>query len=159
MTDTVLPSIPYHNSPAKLATNLSGPTASEDSASSEVCLVIHNLHWWIGDEDLRKFFGTRGAHLSLLLRSIRFAENKRSGRSMGVAVLTFVRRAHAAAALDLIKAFAEVDDLGPKSIIGERDKVVKKGVEASVMSTEQAAEECKLCLLFKLVFCSFAMLT
>lgn len=149
MTDTALPSIPYHNSPAKLATNLPSTTVPSESASeTEVCLIIHNLHWWTSDEDLRKFFGTRGAHLSLLLRSIRYAENKRSGRSMGVAVMTFVRRAHAIAALDLINAFAEVDDLGPKATIGENGKVVKDGVKASVMSTEQATDECKGLVLY-----------
>lgn len=158
MMDTALPSIPYQNSPAKPTTSLPDRNTSEELASKEICLVIHNLHWWISDEDLRRFFGTRGAHLSLLLRSIRFAENKRSGRSMGVAVLTFVRRAHAMAALDLTKAFAEVDDLGPKSIPAENDKVVKRGIEASVMSTEEAMDECKMCILFKLVFCSFAIL-
>lgn len=158
MTDTALPSIPYHNSPAKLAINLPSTIPHENLTSDEVCLVIYNLHWWTGDEDLRKFFGTRGAHLSLLLRSIRYAENKKSGRSMGVAVMTFVRKAHATAALDLAKAFAEGDDLGPKTILGEDGKVVKEGVKAVVMSAEQASDECKTCTLFKLVFCLFAML-
>ena len=142
MTDAVLPSIPYR-SPAKPTTNTA--VMNEDAASDEVCLVLHNLHWWTSDEDLRKFFGTRGAHLSLLLRSIRFAEDKRSGRSMGVAMVTFVRRAHAMAALDLINAFAEVDDLATTSVAaeGETGSIGGKGMDARVMNVERATEECK----------------
>jgi hypothetical protein len=148
MTNTTLP---YQQSPAKTTTNMPNSTV-DGTVSDEICLVLYNLYWWTSDEDLRKFFGTRGAHLSLLLRSIRFAEDKRSSRSMGVVVMTFVKKTHSMAALDLINAFGEVDDLGPRTVIGEDGSVIKRGMDAKVMSVEQAGEECTSCVIFKLVF-------
>lgn len=144
-------SLPLQQSPAKAITNVPNSTI-DTTISDEICLVLYHLHWWTSDEDLCKFFGTRGAHLSLLLRSIRFAEDKKSGRSMGVVVMTFMKKTHAMAALDLINAFGEVDDLGPKTVIGGDGNGMKKGMDAKVMSVEKAAEECTFCVIFKLVF-------
>ena len=94
------------------APSIKQPHAVVDSSDPVCCLLIRHAHWWTGESELCHFLGTRGQHLSLTLRSIRFAKHPRSGRSLGSILLRFGGRQMAEQAGELIKNFNVVDGIG-----------------------------------------------
>lgn len=114
-------------------------------SSEPTCLVLLNLHSWVSDTDIKHFLSTRGAHLKLSLKSIRFAQDMNTGQSRGVAMCKFASEAQAKTARELFQAFLDIEDFGPKKV-KESDNNISHGesaVETRIMSERTALLELK----------------